>query len=274
MNTLAFKGRVAAVALAFAAVAVPTLAVADVEDRLYDFTDTYYVRNGVDPTMIEGRMQVGPIAKADKPNFSFQRPVRALLTLPAYDHSGNAEFFTVLGGISDGAFTNNSAGRRARQIADASPEYVFPRQGTDPLGLDLRQSVILDMRNGYFSNNKLGLWIHVWVNYTEKALTTRTGKRALADLAERNGRDLDGTPIIASIGEIDDLFEKGFVTKRLRPLDDPLRYAICPVVKDPTDGGIAPDQFLAYTRKADGSPLEPDFVADFESLRTTGDHAD
>jgi hypothetical protein len=275
MNTL-FRGtRLAAVAFALGTAALPTVALADVEDRLYDFTDAYYRQNGVDPAQIAGRMQPGPVAVADEPNFSFQRPVRALLTLPAYDHSGNGEFFTVLGGISDRAFTNNSAGRRARQIANASVEYVFPRQGTDPLGLGaLRQSVILDMRNGYFSNNKLGIWIHVWVSYTEKALTTRAGKRALAELAERNGRDLDGTPIIASIGEIEDLFEDGFVTKRVRPLDDPLRYAICPVVKDPTDGGIARDQFLAYTRKPDGSPLEPEFVADFESLRTTGDHAD
>jgi hypothetical protein len=42
------------------------------------------------------------------------------------------------------------------------------------------------------------------------------------------------------------------------------------VVKDPTDGGIAIDQFLAFTRKADGTALEPEFVENFESLRTTG----
>ena len=68
-------------------------------------------------------------------------------------------------------FTNDAAGARARQIADASPEYIFPKLGTDPLGLGaLRQSVLLDMRNGYFSNNPLGLWIHTWINYTKMGL--------------------------------------------------------------------------------------------------------
>jgi hydrogenase maturation factor len=212
---------------------------------------------------------------SDTPNFPFQRPVRALLTLPNYDHSGNAWFFTVLAGFNVNAFTSDAAGQRARQIADRSPEYVFPRTGTDPLGLGaLRQSVMLDMRNGYFSNNKLGLWIHVWVGYTAKALNTAEGRKMMNDLAQRNGRDLDGTAIIASVSEIDNLFSKGFITKKSRPLSDPLRYAVCPVIKDPRDGGIAKDQFLAITRKPDGTALEPAFLENFNSLQTTGEPAD
>ena len=270
------RSALTSLALGMTLSAFSTIAQADVEDRLYDFTNAHYLRNGVNPAAIDGRRQAdGFLAVEDDPIFRFQRPVRALLTLPAYDHSGNQWFFTVLGGLSNAGFTNDDAGRRARQIANSAPEYIFPRQGTDPLGLGaLRQSVILDMRNGYFSNNKLGLWIHVWVSYTSKALTTAAGKETLDDLARRNGRDLDGTPIIKTASEINDLFGKGFVTKRLRPLNDPLRYGICPVIKDPTDGGIAPDQFLAITRKEDGTPLEPQFLADFESLRTTGEDAD
>ncbi len=254
-----------------ALLAVPSFSQADVQDRLYDFTDSYYRQNGVNPLAIDGRRQPGPLAASDTPIFSFQRPVRALLTLPAYDHSGNTNFFTVLGGLSANTFTADSAGQKARQIADTSPEYIFPRRGTDPLGLGaLRQSVMLDMRNGYFSNNKLGLWIHTWISYTSKALTTSDGQKTMNDMAARNGRDLDGTAIIATVSEIDDLYKKGYITKQVRPLTDPLRYAICPVIKDPTDGGIAPDQFLAITRKTDGTPLEPEFAQSFENLRTTG----
>ena len=40
------------------------------------------------------------------------------------------------------------------------------------------------------------------------------------------------------------------------------------------DGGIAPDQFLAYTRHSDGTPLEPSFLENFLSLQLTGDWAD
>ena len=256
---------------ALALLALPPLARADIEDRLYDFTDAYYLQNGINPAALDGRRQPGPLAASDAPIFPYQRPVRALLTLPNYDHSGNAWYFSVLAGFSANAFTSDAAGQRARQIADISPEYIFPRRGTDPLGLGaLRQSVMLDMRNGYFSNNKLGLWIHVWVSYTAKALNTAEGQKKLNDLAQRNGRDLDGTAIIATVSEIDDLFKGGFITKQTRPLSDPLRYAVCPVIKDPTDGGIARDQFLAITRRADGSVLEQEFLDNFNSLQLTG----
>jgi hypothetical protein len=249
---------------------------ADVEDRLYDFTDAYYLRNGVDPTKIGGRRNgADNLSVIDRPIYSFQRNVRTLLTLPSYDHSGNTEYFTVLGGGSTSLFTNTSAGRTARQIADRSIEYVFPRRGADPMALGAtRQSVILDMRNGYFSNNPLGLWIHVWVHYTDRAFNTAAGQSELRDLARRNGLDLDGTPRIRTVGDIDRLFSKGLIRKLVAPLDHPLRYAICPVIKDPTDGGIAPDQFLAFTARADGTPLERYFLADFLSLQETGDWAD
>jgi len=257
--------------LCVALLGLPLLATAAVQDRLYDFTDSYYLQNGINPSAIDGRRQPGPLAATDTPIFSFQRNVRALLTLPNYDHSGNAWYFTVLGGFSTAAFTNDAAGQRARQIADSSVEYVFPRAGTDPVGLGaLRQSVMLDMRNGYFSNNKLSLWIHVWVSYTSKALNTADGQKTLRDMAAKNGRDLDGTAIIATVSEIDNLFSKGYITKVTRPVLDTLRYSVCPVIKDPRDGGIAPDQFLAYTRKPDGTPLEPEFLANFQSLQTTG----
>lgn len=244
---------------------------AGVLDRLYDFTDAYYRQNGINPAAIDGRRQPGPLAVTDTPNFPFQRNLRALLTLPNYDHSGNAYYFTVLGGFNSSAFTADQAGQRARQIAESSIEYVFPRRGTDPVGLGaLRQSVMLDMRNGYFSNNKLGLWLHVWISYTNKALTTQAGQAIMNDMARHNGRDLDGTAIIASVSEINNLFSNGYITKTTRPPNDPLRYSICPVIKDPRDGGIARDQFLAYTRNPDGSPLEPEFLENFNSLQTTG----
>ncbi len=252
--------------------ALPSLTKADVEDRLYDFTDAYYLENGVNPALISGRMQAGTgIAVNDTPNFPFQRNVRALLTLPAYDHSGDINYFTVLGGISANAFTANAAGRAARQIADSFTEYLFPQAGTDPIGFTFRQSSVLDMRHGYFGADPLGLWIHKWVNFTPRALNTRAGRQFLASLASENGTALDGTPIIASTSDIDNLLSQGYITVRTRPTNDSLRYAICPVIKDPTDGGIAQDQFLAITLKPDGTPVEPDFLEAFESLRTTGD---
>jgi hypothetical protein len=256
---------------ALALLALPTITQAGLQDRLYDFTDAYYFENGVNPAAISGRRQPGPSAAEDTPIFWYQRNVRALITSPAYDQSGNIWYFSVMGGASANTFTADAVGQRERQLADSSSEYVFPKRGTNPVGLGAaRQSVILDMRNGYFSNNRIGAWIHVWVSYTDKALNTADGLKMMNDLAAKNGRDLDGTAIIRSVSDIDNLSSKGYITKTVRPESDSLRYAFCPVIKDPRDGGIAPDQFLSYPRKADGSPLEPWFVQNFESLRLTG----
>jgi hypothetical protein len=257
---------------AVALLAAPFVSKADIEDRLYDFTDAYYLQNGVNPALIEGRMEAGTgIAVNDSPIFNFQRNVRALLTLAAYDHSANINYFTVLGGISADAFTADTAGRKARAIADSFTEYLFPQAGTDPIGFTFRQSSLLDMRNGYFGKDPLGLWIHKWVNFTPKALTTRGGKQFLNAMARKNGKSFDGTPIIATLSDIDGLLSKGYVTIQTRPESDPLRYAICPVIEDPTDGGIAPDQFLALPLRTNGAPVEPEFLSNFESLRLTGD---
>ncbi len=109
------------------------------------------------------------------------------------------------------------------------------------------------------------------MSYTAKAFNTADGQKTLNDMAQRNGRDLDGTAIIASVSEINNLFSNGYITKTTRPLSGPLRYSICPVIKDPRDGGIAPDQFLAITRKPNRTALEPEFLKNFESLRLTGE---
>ena len=109
------------------------------------------------------------------------------------------------------------------------------------------------------------------MSYTQKALTTKVGQKALNAIAIKNGRDLDGTLIIASTSDIDSLSSKGYIGLNTRPLSDPLHYSICPVNNAPTDGGIATDQFLAITLMADGTPLETEFFSNFESLRTTGD---
>lgn len=256
------------------ALAAPMITRADVQDRLFDFTDEYYRQNGVDPTQIVNRRQgVPPRGIIDSPFFPFQRNVRTLQLNPAYNHSGALTYWTVMGDLFVAGFTPNEAGARARQIADNMPLYVFPTRTGNPIGLgNNRQADIVDMRNGYFSNNPLGLWIHIWVSYTDRAFNTADGKKMLADLQKRNGTALDGTPIIKTLSELENLFSKGFAAKRFRNpngSEGPM-YGICPVTKDPTDGGIPVDTTLNVVRKPDTTPLEPDFVTNFDSLRFTG----
>jgi hypothetical protein len=260
-------------ATAFAALAV-TPAVADVTDRLYDFTDAHYMQNGINPAKLAGRKQA-PSASAviDTPFYSWQRNVRVIGTSGTYTSNGSIAYFAVMASFGPDGFTNDAAGVRARQIADSYVEWVFPKRGADPVGLgNARQATVVDTDGGYFSNNPLGLWLHVWVNYTDRAFNTRDGQKMLSDLAAKNGLALDGTPIIKTKSDILNLYSKGFVVLLQR--NDGLRYAVCPVIKDPRDGGIAPDAFLNTARKPDGSPLDPAFVTNFNSLQTTFDWAD
>jgi hypothetical protein len=251
----------------------PFTAKADIQDRLFDFTDDYYRQNGVDPTAIVNRRQgVAPRGTIDSPFFPYQRNVRTLQLNPAYNQSGALNYWTVMGDLFVASFTRDEAGQRARQIADNMPLYVFPTRTGNQIGLgNNRQADIVDMRHGYFSNNPLGLWLHVWVSYTDRAFNTSEGKKALADLQKKNGLALDGTPIIKTLSELESLFDKGLAAKRFRNPDgsEGPMYGICPVVKDPTNGGIPTDTTLSVVLK-DGSPLEPYFVTNFDSLKFTG----
>lgn len=250
--------------------ALAAVAHASVLDRPYDFTDAYYRANGIDPAKLGGRKQApSNNAVIDFPNFSWQRNVRVISTSGGYNASGDVQFFVVLAGFAPDGFTNDKAGRNAKVIADKYAEYIFPSRGSDPVGLGGgRQSALHDTRNGYFSNDPLGLWLHVWVNYTDKAFNTRDGQKALADLTRKNGLAKDGTPFINSASDIDNLFDKGFVTKLTR--NDALRYAVCPEIRDPRDGGIAPDAFFNPALRPDGTLLEPDIYNAFHSLQNTG----
>jgi hypothetical protein len=252
---------------------------AEIQDRLFDFNDDYYRQNGVNPDQIQGRRN-GSDGRSvfDAPYFPYQRNVRALRLNPAYANNGALLYWTVMGDLFVSGFTNDAAGRRAKQIADSYIEYVFPRRNQPdpvPLGAN-RQADILDTRNGYFSNDPLGLWLHVWVSYTDRAFNTADGRKALNDLARKNGLALDGTPIIKTMSDLENLFSKGLAAKRFRNpngSEGPM-YGICPVVKDPTNGGIANDNVLNLVRKPDGTPLEPDFLRNFLSLQTRGRWAD
>jgi hypothetical protein len=251
-----------------------SFAQAGIQDRLFDFIDQYYVQNGVNPAAIFGRRQVTGNGNSvfDTPNFWFQRNVRAQRLNPAYSDSGKPTFWAVMGDLNNASFTNDAAGANAKVLANRYVLYVFPTRTGNPIGLgNNRQADIVDLSNGYFSNDPLGLWIHIWISYTDKAFNTRDGQKALADLQAKNGLALDGTPIIKTKSELENLLSKGFAAKRFRNPDgsEGPMYGICPVIKDPTNGGIAPADTLAFVRKADGTPLEPEFVRQFTALQQT-----
>jgi hypothetical protein len=250
------------------------IARADISDRLFDFTDQYYQQNGVNTARIFNRRQVTGNGNSvfDTPFFLFQRNVRAARLNPAYADNGRPTFWAVMGDIDNTGFTNDAAGANAKVLANRYILYVFPTRTGNPIGLgNNRQADIVDLSGGYFSNDPLGLWLHVWVSYTDRAFTSSDGAKMLNELRSKNGTALDGTPIIKTLSELNNLLSKGFAAKRLRKADgtEGPMYGICPVIEDPTDGGIAPGDTLAYVRNPDGTPLEPALLRAFLSLQQT-----
>lgn len=274
---LAAGAGAASPALARSADASASRAASGDRTPIFDFTDDFYRSHGVDPAKLVGRRSgTDGISVPDKAPDNSHRDVRVTFTLPAYDTSGGRHFFTVLSDLAPEPFTATTAGTSARRLAEASPVYVFPTLTGDPLGVgNSRQADMIDMSHGYFSNNPLGLWVHVFVTWTPKALDTTAGRQALAELKRKNGASLDGTPIIRTESELVTLTRAGYTKQTKRPVTQQGRYFVCPVYKDPRDGAIAPDAFLATVRRPDGTPLpaERGFVSDFESLQDTGDFA-
>lgn len=241
----------------------------------FDFSDAYYLANGINPASVIGRPRGANASsvidnRENGPNYN---NVRIREHTAAYDHSGHPIFFSVTGLPNAGSFTNNAAGREARQIADEYKVYEFPRAANAPFAVfPKRQDLIADLRHGYFSNDPLGVWQVNIVRFTPAALNTGAGQRALASLAARNGRDLDGTPVIKTVGEVEDLADDGFVTISIPAADGSqgFRWFFCPVIEHPDQGAIAPDAFLTRVQIA----AEAEFDALFESYRTRGQTRD
>jgi len=199
-------------------------------ERPFDFSDTHYLANGIDPSKILNRIN-GTCPVNDMPSCSVvdttntdpdRRGIRELSTTGGFNHEGLPLYYSIFGMVTPQTFTNNAAGQNAMAIANFFSAYIFPKASGDPLSPALsnrRQDNVFDTRNGYFVANPLGLWTAVFVSYTPAAFNTPEGQATLAALAEKNGTDLDGTPIIKKAIEVDDLGKKGFAIQQTRALD-------------------------------------------------------
>lgn len=249
-------------------------------DPPFDFTDAFYLQNGIDPTKILGRpVGLPPNSVIDHvtPHGPQFNDVRLLQQTAAFDDSGHPIFFSVTGVLPSNLtpFTNNAAGQEAFQTAEEFKVYEFPRAANAPFAVfPKRQDLMADLSGGYFSNDPLGLWQINTVRYTPAALNSPAGQQALAQLAAQNGVDLDGTPVIRTKSELFNLQSQGFVVIATPPIGGPdLRWFICPVIKDPRGGAIAADAHLEIIKLANGFPLpaEQENFDLFHCLQETGD---
>jgi hypothetical protein len=235
------------------------------------FSDQFYLANGINPATLVGRPNGTPPNSIidNRENGPDLNNVRILQHVAAYDHSGHPIFFSVTGLPSLASFTSNAAGQQALQIAETYNVYEFPRASNPQFAVfPKRQDLIADLRNGYFSNDPLGVWRINLVRFTPAAFNTGAGQQALADIAARNGRDLDNTPLIRTLSEVESLLALGLVSIDIPPMDGSagFRWFFCPVIEDPRDGAIAPDAFLEVTPVSTAD----EFTTLFACLQQTG----
>jgi hypothetical protein len=192
----------------------------------FDFSDSFYLANGINPANIQQRVGTANSASAfvvenSSPDANHNN-IRITETTGGFNHEGNVLYYTINGFVNPGTFTNDAAGQNAMAIAEFFTAYIFPKASGDPFSPALsnrRQDNVFDTRNGYSVANPLGLWTAQFVSFTPAAFNTSDGQATLAHLAALNGTDLDGTPILKTAMEVDGLEKKGFVIEQHRNFD-------------------------------------------------------
>jgi hypothetical protein len=240
------------------------------ENRPFDFRDKYYDENGVEPSLIFLRCDgTDKFSVLDTINDGIHRGVRMIGTMPAYNFDGKMLYWNQYGELFDLSFKNDTTGKDANLIANSFPIYIFP---STTVRNSNRQAHLIAAYEGYFQKNTLGLGVEVIVIYTD--IPNIDNEPMLAKLAETNGISLDGTPIIRTTQELEDLTRRGIVTQRIKGSGDISvpSYAIGPVIYDPRMGGISPDSYLMMVLQKNGKPLDAEayFVDNFDCLQKTG----
>jgi len=251
----------------------------------FDFSDATYRAHGIVPENIV--LRVGTAARGgdfviDNTNTDPNRSnVRTIETTPGTTGSSGLTYANIFGVLNSTSFERNASGQltaRGQAAFDTAEHFrvfIFPKASNgsilDPFLPNKRQDNLFDTRDGYFSNDPLGMWVAVWVVYTPKAFTA-SGHKELDPIAATNGRDLDGTPILTSPSQVDNLAAKGFIELHTRPVDDAVfRWVICPIPEDPRDGFIRPDAFIRDVKRADGTAVFPALGNNFRCLQQSGD---
>src|SRR3989442_7163057 len=150
----------------------------------FDFSDSFYLANGINPANILHRVGSSTSASAfvvDNSNTDPNRNnIRITETTGGFDHSGNPLYYTINGFLMPNAFTNDAAGQKAMELANKIEAYIFPKASGDPLSPALsnrRQDNLFGTQFGYSTNSPLGIWIAVFVSYTPAAFSTANGRK-------------------------------------------------------------------------------------------------
>lgn len=195
----------------------------------FQFSDEFLLDNGIDASLAVDHF-VFPDAK---PGFDRTRQdepapgcayndVRVIETTGGFKHNGNLLYYMAPSKVMPNTFTNDAAGDNARALANAYNAFLFPKANGDPLSPappNRRQDNIFETKNGYWSNNPLGLWRLNFVSYDGPNAGSPDCAGFKANQIARNGVDLDGTGVIRTTNEIEAGVREGCLRIRQRAED-------------------------------------------------------
>ncbi len=182
----------------------------------FDFSNRFYLENGLDPSKFNTRIHPDDAnAKSAPSPDKFHNRTQILEINGGFDAAGQLLYYPAPpANFFEEAFTDNAAGELAREVANEFRAFLFPRRDGDPLSPALpnrRHDNIFDTSSGYLTDNPLGLWRITFPRYTDAALNTPEGQAKLEEIRALNGTDLDGTPIIKRLSEIKELEALGYL---------------------------------------------------------------
>lgn len=182
----------------------------------FDFKDSFYLENGVDPAGFAKRLTPDdPAATKGRSLDPTKNNTRILAILGGYDAAGALLYYPKPPApMTPAAFTPDHKGERAKILANNFRAFLFPEAGAGLLSSaadERRQGNVFDTSSGYFHTNPLGLWRLTFPHYTDDALNTPDGQDKLDELRARNGEDNDGNPLLKRLSEINELEKLGYL---------------------------------------------------------------
>lgn len=128
---------------------------------------------------------------------------------------------------------------------------------------------------GYFCDDMLGMWILTYFWFTQPPNTTDpTCSQVFQSIGQKNGFNLDGTPIILTANELNNEIEANNCGAEGK--EDPAGgdqgavWLVCPALPDPRNGAIASDAFLDAVKLPNGSFQDQFLSQNFTCLQQTG----
>lgn len=183
----------------------------------FEFADDFYRANGVDPDNhldhLDGS-DARSVSRGTSPHPNFT-DVEILEITGGFDHKGQVLYYTVNAKMEPDGFTSVET----MTLANSFRAFIFPKAEGNPLSPappNRRHDNVFDTRNGYFSNNPLGLWILTFVSWNDPATEECLDEQE--KLSKKNGSDLDGTPVLKTVSQIENMEAKGCITLQTRSL--------------------------------------------------------